>query len=565
MYDYKKDNGQLSSENEVGTFSDGGNISSDFKLQKESLPQWAVDWARNRFNMDAQNVKFYVMDRQEVDDSVALASGNNVFVTSDQRNDETVIKHELTHIYQQAIGTATESNVCDTSLEDEAIQISKDSEFSLAKNQTKSDRYILPRERTNIVQPLVTEILAGIAIAGAVTWGAVSIVRAVKKSKICNRAYKNLERKVDLKLIKKIYDEFYFARDQFNKPSNTESLTCFERLCKFANEDRSKILESRDKLYDLFEGGVVTYLSNPYKENYFQQYVDGLDKGLGRLTPDLNRALYTELGIPDTVAIAEERNKSVDDIVCDLNIEWGRKRLNEETEKRLSSMWSLYTSTGGFKARKFDNGQEQRDFLVERGSDLFINNVGSEGERTLYRYTSGSYQIMMYDLSILFGKSFKEMSSTEIDEYRALCAKGLITLNPEKLSKTYYTLFDMRGTKDSSKKKRIFRHLALNTSCFTDKAKMNAFYDMRTKLSERLGITGGKKEYIYLTESLAEHFEFMKDYRWRTIVIYANFVINQDEELKKCKKASDWTKEKIEKLLNDTRVKAEWYKDITFE
>ena len=47
MYDYQNDNKQLSEENEVGTFPNGGGISSDFKLHKESLPQWAVDWARS--------------------------------------------------------------------------------------------------------------------------------------------------------------------------------------------------------------------------------------------------------------------------------------------------------------------------------------------------------------------------------------------------------------------------------------------------------------------------------------------------------------------------------------
>ena len=171
MYDYKKDDEQLSDGNKTGTFVAGENLSSDFKLQKGNLPQWAVDWARNRFNMDAKDVKFYVMDRQGAEDSVALASGNSVFVTSDQRNDETVIKHELTHIYQQAIGTATESNASDTSLEDEAVQVSKEEDISLAKNQTLSDRYILPREKTNVVQSFGALTIAGLVIGGILALG----------------------------------------------------------------------------------------------------------------------------------------------------------------------------------------------------------------------------------------------------------------------------------------------------------------------------------------------------------------------------------------------------------
>ena len=35
MYDYKKDDEQLSEENKTGTFVAGGNISSNFKVKKE--------------------------------------------------------------------------------------------------------------------------------------------------------------------------------------------------------------------------------------------------------------------------------------------------------------------------------------------------------------------------------------------------------------------------------------------------------------------------------------------------------------------------------------------------
>lgn len=100
MYDYKSDGKQLSTENEMGTFEGLVNTSSNFKLQRGSLPQWAVDWARNKFNMDAKNVKFYITDEPKTNGPVALAGGNSIFVNSSHKNDEEVIKHELTHIYQ---------------------------------------------------------------------------------------------------------------------------------------------------------------------------------------------------------------------------------------------------------------------------------------------------------------------------------------------------------------------------------------------------------------------------------------------------------------------------------
>ena len=245
MYDYKKDDGQLSKKNETGTFT-GGNISSDFKVQTESLPQWAVDWARNRFNMDAKSVKFYVMDRQEVDDSVALASGNNVFVTSDQRNDETVIKHELTHIYQQAIGTATESNASDTSLEDEAVQVSKEDNISLAKNQTLSDRYILPREKTNVVQAFGSVgivVLAGlVGLAGAIITGLAFGV-PWNKLRFCRRVRKK-DKTISRETAGIVYDIFSWAICESN------TIDDFVELCKVVEKEKINVQVLNRCAYD---------------------------------------------------------------------------------------------------------------------------------------------------------------------------------------------------------------------------------------------------------------------------------------------------------------------------
>ena len=237
MYDYQNDNEQLSKGNEIEAFPDGVNISSDFKLHKESLPQWAVDWARNRFNMDAKSVKFYVMDEQEVDDSVALASGNNILVTSGFKNDGTVIKHELTHIYQQAIGTATESNSGDTSLEDEAVQVSKEGEISPAKNQTKNGRYILPREKTNVVQPMMslTAIMGISALAAAAGFtlfgigkGIIAGIKWLSKRIKYLRTAKRLHVSVNtVKIVEKT-----FSKDEY---FNQE---LFEEECKYEEQRR---------------------------------------------------------------------------------------------------------------------------------------------------------------------------------------------------------------------------------------------------------------------------------------------------------------------------------------
>ena len=152
MYDYKSDGKQLSTENEVGTFEGLGNTSSDFKLQRGSLPQWAVDWARNKFNMDAKNVKFYITDEPKTNGPVALAGGNSIFVNSSYKNDEEVIKHELTHVYQQAIGSAKKSNANDPDLEREAIEVSNGKNTNVSKNSNMGKSLVTPKENTGMVQ-----------------------------------------------------------------------------------------------------------------------------------------------------------------------------------------------------------------------------------------------------------------------------------------------------------------------------------------------------------------------------------------------------------------------------
>ena len=152
MYDYKSDNKQLSTENEIGTFGGGGKISSNFKLQKEGLLQRAVNWAVNKFNMDAKNVKFYVMNKLKTDDYVALAGEDSIFVSSSHKDDKEVIKHELTHIYQQSVGSAQKSDANDPGLRQEAIEVSSEKNLNVSKNIKLDQGLVTPKENTGVVQ-----------------------------------------------------------------------------------------------------------------------------------------------------------------------------------------------------------------------------------------------------------------------------------------------------------------------------------------------------------------------------------------------------------------------------
>ena len=152
MYDYKSDNKQSSAENEMGTFERLGNISSDFKLKRGDLPQWAVNWARNKFDMDVKNVKFYITDEPKANGFVALAGGSSIFVDPSHKNDGEVIKHELTHIYQQAVGSAQKSNADDPELEREAIEVSNGKNPDVSKNSKLGKGFVIPKENTGVVQ-----------------------------------------------------------------------------------------------------------------------------------------------------------------------------------------------------------------------------------------------------------------------------------------------------------------------------------------------------------------------------------------------------------------------------
>ena len=394
MYDYKKDDEQLSNRNNKGTFVDGGNLSSDFKLQKENLPQWAVDWARNRFNMDAKSVKFYVMDRQEADDSVALASGNNVFVTSDQRNNETVIKHELTHIYQQAIGTATESNASDTSLEDEAVQVSKEEDISLAKNQTLSDRYILPRKKTNVVQffgalTIAEWVIEKLIILG-VTLLSMWLVKQMKYKKIARKSG------APLKTVKMVCDIFEL---------NDKNMDEIVDLCTTLQE--KSISDSQLRQDSAALKKIEEFKIDPSPNEVLKRYNIMLKNGFRGFEKEKETlSKYFNVDIGDVMF---EPSKSV---------KLKRKRYNFDED------WDSTKNSSKITIGPQDN----RAFVVIDGENIKIQEVDPrEGPRKLYTYeflyylTSGfkdrTIEQVQEDINILFGCSLEYMPVDQIEEY----------------------------------------------------------------------------------------------------------------------------------------------------
>ncbi len=420
MYDYKKDDGQLSEKNKKGNFAGGGNISSDFKLQKESLPQWAVDWARDRFNMDAQNVKFYVMDEQEADEPYAAASGNSIFVTSDQRNDETVIKHELTHIYQQAIGTATESNAGDTSLEDEAVRVSEKKKFSLAKNQTQSDRYILPREKTNLVQYKMSALaIAGLVVGGILTLGILPLGIWIAKQIGYKKIAKNTGIQ-DVKTVKEIYDIFSWAEDE------EDYLEDVEDLCSFKKKYNISLIQFRED-------------SERYKEKFGKPGMSA-----SRLISSYFDYLYSKF----------------DPINTGNNIS-----MSEASNSEYSTAESSIAETV--------NSESSRTESI--GSDNKLKNLTND-------FKNRSFGLIEKDMEILFGKSLANISSEEMEEYCKLYrSEGFSELTPEILED--YKKKILGEGKNSIEFYCLYRNLLFKTSFFKSIG-IEEFIHKREKLAE---------------------------------------------------------------------------------
>ncbi len=224
MYDSQVNSTEIQ-ENVTGSFSNvSSGLTSGPMVRRKGLPEWAINWSRSRFGMDASGVNLCIVDKQESDEPFAAASGNNIFVTSEYKNNKSVIMHEITHIYQQAVGSVTESNVGDQSLEDEAVKVSNGEEVLLSKKQNLSDKYIVPKENTNIVQSFgglaLGLLLGGIFLAGAATVGAVNLLTKHMK---CKKIAK--ETGVSIDCVKMVYKAFGWAEAKFGSED-------FKELCK---------------------------------------------------------------------------------------------------------------------------------------------------------------------------------------------------------------------------------------------------------------------------------------------------------------------------------------------
>ena len=261
MYDSQRNSAEVQ-KNGTGSFSD---VSSGLTfgpiIRKQGLPEWAINWSRNRFGLDASSVNLCIVDKQEGNEPFAAASGNNIFVTSKYKNNKSVLMHEITHIYQQAVGSATESNMGDQSLEDEAVKVSNGEEILLSKKQDLSDKYIVPKENTNIVQSFgglaLGLLLGGIFLAGAATVGAVSLLtRHMKCKKIAK------ETGVSIDCVKMVYKAFGWAEAKFGPED-------FKELCKVVEEKGEKI--TWEKLKNDGEA-----LKNNHGEDGIKRYVEGL-------------------------------------------------------------------------------------------------------------------------------------------------------------------------------------------------------------------------------------------------------------------------------------------------
>ncbi len=368
MYDYKKDDEQLSKENSVGEFfAGGGNTSSDFKIRKENLPGWAVDWARNRFNMDAKNVKFYVMDEQEVDNSVALASGDSIFVTSDHKSDETIIKHELTHIYQQAIGTATESNAGDTSLEDEAVQTSEEGETLLDKGKTQSGGYILPREKTNVVQSLGALAIAGIVlggaalvaagIAGGITW----LTKKIKNKKIMSENENQIVTRtnVPIKTVKNIVKIFSWCKEEEKYWEYIEKLCNFSKNPMITIDDLKQESKDLKKLCEMSNNTVDEIMQFGFYKLQQKCCDSTISSESTVLISDLDNDTRNILGSSLIEEVNLKRNTELDDIS---NIS-KRKDIIEIADKEDSIDWSsidLLSDHGTEKVEKEESSTKEK-------------------------------------------------------------------------------------------------------------------------------------------------------------------------------------------------------------
>ena len=258
MYDSQRNNAEVQEENRAESFDAlGSSLAPGLIMRRQGLPEWAINWSKSKFGMDVKGVKLCVVDKQDSDEPFAAAGGSNIFVTPEYKNDKSVLMHEITHIYQQAVGAATESNVGDQSLEDEAVKVSEGGDVRLSKKQKISDEYIIPRQNTNIVQflCLLGAIGIGILVTGAVIAAGVGLAIFISRNRTCKKIAQEIN--VPVECVKRVYKYFGWAIKKFGR-------TDFDELCRVVND--KNITDEKLEVAGRF-------LGNNYKEDGIHRYV----------------------------------------------------------------------------------------------------------------------------------------------------------------------------------------------------------------------------------------------------------------------------------------------------
>lgn len=99
------------------------NLNNNINIQRGKLPNWAVNYAVSKYSLDVDKVNLNVINSSQNLGFKGMAIGNNIFIDEKYKNNKTIIKHEIAHIYQQALGIVTDANR--EKLENEAINDSE--------------------------------------------------------------------------------------------------------------------------------------------------------------------------------------------------------------------------------------------------------------------------------------------------------------------------------------------------------------------------------------------------------------------------------------------------------
>lgn len=123
---------------------------NNVNVQKENLPNWAVNYAVSKYSLDVDKVNLNVVNSSQNLGFKGMAIGNNIFIDEKYKNNKTIIKHEIAHIYQQALGKVDNAN--SEELENEAI---KDSESPISTdNENISNTSAISNTKSKNLAPI---------------------------------------------------------------------------------------------------------------------------------------------------------------------------------------------------------------------------------------------------------------------------------------------------------------------------------------------------------------------------------------------------------------------------